>query len=340
MSDTSRTPAAFPVEDKSGSAVNATGPRLPAAFPETIAEKADDPFSGEPVIEGTPDIARPGWGWAGVALSAFGIILSLAFGLWFDALVNDLFARAPVLGWVALAALGLLVLALFAIALKEIAGMRRLGLAHDLRQAADHARTAPLPAPARAMVARLIKHLGSRPEVSRGVDRIAATENEIIDAAGLIDMAERELLGPLDRRARGAIVASARRVSIVTAVSPRAVVDLAFVLFESARLVRAVAEIYGARPGRLGFLRLFRDVIAHLAVTGSIAVGDSLVQQVLGHGLAAKLSARLGEGVINGLMTARIGIAAMDYCRPLPFSALPRPGVGDMMGELAQRQQD
>jgi putative membrane protein len=76
-------------------------------------------------------------------------------------------------------------------------------------------------------------------------------------------------------------------------------------------------------------------VIAHLAVTGSIAAGDSLVQQILGHGIASKLSARLGEGVVNGLMTARIGIAAMDLLRPLPFKALRRPGIGDFMGDLA-----
>jgi uncharacterized membrane protein YcjF (UPF0283 family) len=31
---------------------------------------------------------------------------------------------------------------------------------------------------------------------------------------------------------------------------------------------------------------------------------------------------RLGEGVINGLLTARIGIAAMDLCRPLAFRAV------------------
>ncbi|HBT70117.1 MAG TPA: TIGR01620 family protein, partial [Agrobacterium sp.] len=54
----------------------------------------------------------------------------------------------------------------------------------------------------------------------------------------------------------------------------------------------------------------------------------------LGHGLASKLSARLGEGVINGLMTARIGIAAMDLCRPLPFRAVKRPGIGDFMSDL------
>lgn len=78
-----------------------------------------------------------------------------------------------------------------------------------------------------------------------------------------------------------------------------------------------------------------RDVVAHLAVTGSIAVGDGLAQQVLGHGLASKLSSRLGEGVINGMLTARIGIAAMDLCRPLPFKALKRPGIGDFMSDIA-----
>ena len=66
----------------------------------------------------------------------------------------------------------------------------------------------------------------------------------------------------------------------------------------------------------------------------AIAIGDGLAQQVLGHGLAARLSTRLGEGVINGLMTARIGIAAMDLCRPLPFRATKRPGIGDFIGDL------
>ena len=69
---------------------------------------------------------------------------------------------------------------------------------------------------------------------------------------------------------------------------------------------------------------------AHLAVTGGMAVGDSLVQQVVGHGIAAKLSARLGEGVLNGMLTTRVGLSAMAVCRPMPFAVGKPPGVKDV----------
>ena len=65
-----------------------------------------------------------------------------------------------------------------------------------------------------------------------------------------------------------------------------------------------------------------------------MAATDSIIQQVIGHGVAAKLSARLGEGVLNGLLTARLGLAAMDVTRPLPFSALPRPSLNDLAGSF------
>jgi len=77
-----------------------------------------------------------------------------------------------------------------------------------------------------------------------------------------------------------------------------------------------------------------RHVIAHVAITGGMAASDSLIQQVLGHGLAAKLSQRLGEGMLNGLLTARLGLAAVDVTRPLPFTALPRPALGDLARDL------
>ena len=92
-------------------------------------------------------------------------------------------------------------------------------------------------------------------------------------------------------------------------------------------MIRTIAEIYGGRSGTLGNWRLTRSVFAHLVATGAVAVGDDLIGSVAGGGVLAKVSRRFGEGVINGALTARVGVAAMEVCRPLPFSDGRRPSV-------------
>jgi putative membrane protein len=142
-------------------------------------------------------------------------------------------------------------------------------------------------------------------------------------------------MAPLDARARALTAASARRVALVTTVSPRALVDIAFVIYESIKLGGDIARLYGARPGLFGTWRLLGAILAHLAVTGGLVLTDGVVEQLVGQGLAAKLSARLGEGIVNGLMTVRVGIAAMRVVRPLPFETQRQPMVKDFMAELA-----
>ena len=42
----------------------------------------------------------------------------------------------------------------------------------------------------------------------------------------------------------------------------------------------------------------------------------------------------LGEGAFKGALTARIGIAAIEVIRPLPFLAARRPRVREVLGEV------
>ena len=77
----------------------------------------------------------------------------------------------------------------------------------------------------------------------------------------------------------------------------------------------------------MGSWRLTRGVLAHLVATGALAVGDDLIGTIAGGGLLAKVSRRFGEGVVNGALTARVGVAAIEVCRPLPFHTGPRPSV-------------
>lgn len=346
--DKGRKPRAFSIDEpaagpKPKQAAQSGKPRAPAAIPvsASVIMTQDDPFlpQAQDVDALTPPPAEPRRRrlTAGkIIFASLGFLAALALGLWVDAMIRDLLIRLPWLGWVALAATAIGLLALAIVVIRELAGLRRLEIVAGLRAEISATGGTLSARQARSLAARVAGLLATSPLTARGRKNLEALDTEIVDGPHYLAFAERELMTPLDRQARQLTLNAARRVSVVTAVSPRALVDVAYVGFEAVRLIRALAELYGGRPGAIGMIRLFRDVIAHLAVTGAVAAGDALIQQVVGHGLAARLSARLGEGVINGLMTARIGISAMDLCRPMPFSALKRPGIGDFITEIAR----
>lgn len=333
----SRRPTSYSVD---GGTEQVTIQRRPKSFDAgfEIAPEEVDPFLSEQLadLEVPPALSarRKTFPFGKIALGTLGVLFSFAFGLWADQLIRDLFTRADWLGYTALAVLAIALISVLGVVMREVIGLWRINAVQDLKDDADKALHDRSRDHAKAVVSKLSSIVSLRAETAKGRTNLDDIKDDVIDGPQLLEIAEKELLSPLDKQARLLILNSSKRVSVVTAVSPRAIVDIAYVLFEVSRLVRSMAELYGGRPGTLGLLKLMRDVIAHLAVTGSIAVGDGLIQQVLGHGLATKLSARLGEGVINGLMTARIGIAAMDLCRPMPFTTLRRPGISDFLSDL------
>ena len=314
-----RPPAAFSLDELSLLSAD----ERPAANARTPSLVGDpDPFSAE--LDGATEPPSPParrWHWLRLLAAALGGLALLALGLAVDNLIRDLFERTEWLGWLGSVLAALAALALVAIAAREVVGLLRLRHIDRIRQrgalaAADDDRTA-----ARAVASEVVALYSGRPETARGRAALSGHIREIIDGRDLIGLAESELLIPLDDAAKTLVLSSAKRVALLTAVSPRAIVDIVFVAVEILRLIRRLATLYGGRPGLLGFLRLARAAFAHLAVTG---------------GIAARLSARLGEGVVNGSLTARIGIAAIDVCRPLPFLGGKPPRLADVMSELTR----
>jgi putative membrane protein len=320
--------------------------RQPRAFrldnPEVTSGSVvvtDEPFDAIEAADGTvvPMGTRRRAPWLAVFASALSGLLLLGLGLGIENLIVDLYRVAPWLGWVALVLAVLAVVAFLALIGREVSGIWREQKIERLREAAVDAIAVRDHKAAKAIASQVLSLYGSRASAVKGTARLMASMDEIIDADDRLAIAERELLAPLDAQAKRAIAGAAKQVSLVTAVSPRAIVDVAFVVFAAVRLLRTLARIYGGRPGFFGFLRLAKAAFNHLAVTGGVAVGDSLMQQVLGLGLAARISAKLGEGVLNGLMTARFGLAALSVCRPLPFIREEPPKIGDVAGELVSR---
>ena len=289
------------------------------------------------VIETAPKKSRF---WSKLFWSAAGGLVSLALGLAVANLVQSLFSYAPWLGWFALVLTILAALALLVISARELFAIFRLAKIERLQKRAAEVLASDDREEGKAVVGEMLSLARTIPRLAKGRAAMENYSRDIIDGADYVRLAERELLSSLDAEARKLVSSAAKRVSLVTAISPRAAVDMLFVLFNTLFLIRKLATLYGGRPGVLGMFRLARHVISHLALTGGMAVGDSLVQQLLGHGIAAKLSARLGEGVLNGLLTARLGIAAIEVTRPLPFAALPRPKLSDLAGNLLPAKKD
>ncbi|MBB5220324.1 putative membrane protein [Amaricoccus macauensis] len=262
-----------------------------------------------------------------VAASLVTLVVSVTA---YDYLMN-LLVRYPTVGMVALALTGLFAVLVVLQLFREIWAFRRLARIDSFRTDAaaalgDQDREAAL-----ALSRRLGGFYGGRTELRWALARLEETREEVLDADAILDLTERMLFAPLDAAARREIEAAARTVAAATAVIPLALVDVLAATSQNLRMIRRVAEVYGAHAGFFGSWRLLRTVATHLLATGLVSAGDDLIGSVAGGHVLARLSRRFGEGMVNGALTARVGIAAMDVCRPLPFSALPRPKVTNVI---------
>src|SRR5277367_6587537 len=333
-----RRPATFRLDDPGVVVMDAGDSTRPAHGTVRITPEADPSLL--PVPLNTPELpARRGFRWGTLFWAATAGLVLLGFGLGVVNLIEELFARSESLGLLGLIFAAAAAIALIVVVAREAFGLARLAAIEKLHLRATEVLASDDRAASRIIVDDLLKLAHQNPQLARARATLQGHADDIIDGADMIKLAERELMTPLDQEARRLVSSAAQRVSIVTAVSPRALIDILFVFVASLRMIRQLARLYGGRPGTLGMVRLLRHVIAHLAITGGMAASDSLVQQMLGHGIAAKLSQRLGEGMLNGLLTARLGLAAIDVTRPLPFTALPRPVLADLAKDLLRKRE-
>ncbi|WP_395542321.1 YcjF family protein [Neotabrizicola sp. sgz301269] len=320
MTDDPRPPSRPFVIHEGDEADPGLAPDVPEALPEGAAMQA-----AAAVVT-----AKAGglWSWAG---AAFGLLFSFVLSVAAWDFVTSLLARNAFLGWLAGVLIVVAVGFALLLGLREYAAYARL---HRLDSFRDHAREARAKADialARRVTGNLTRLYATRPDTAWGRARLAEREAEVMDADALLALAEHELLAPLDARAKAEVEEAARRVALVTALVPLALADVAAALFSNLRMIRRLAEIYGGRSGTFGSLGLLRRVFTSLIATGAVALTDDLMGSVAGGGVLSKLSRRFGEGVVNGALTARVGVAAIELCRPLPFVAVERPGVSGLV---------
>ncbi|AUH32885.1 YcjF family protein [Paracoccus tegillarcae] len=261
----------------------------------------------------------------GVALFTFLLAISaLNF-------INRLMNAYPILGWVGIALFAAFTLAALLMAFREYRAWARFARIDSINREAGTALANGDLAAARKVAGQLQSLYAKRPELDWARQNLKDRQADAMDAETLLVLTETNLMAPLDQQARREIEAASRTVAAATALIPLALADVMAALAANLRMIRRMAEIYGGRAGAVGGWRLARTVMTHLIATGAVAAGDDLIHTMAGGGVLAKVSRRFGEGVVNGALTARVGIAAMEVCRPMPFIHQPRPKVGNLV---------
>ncbi len=272
----------------------------------------------------TPGITK--WFWR-IFFALFSFVISLSA---FDYLTG-LMARNQILGAVATGLMVVLVIILVIVAMKEFSFFMRLRAVDQLQDEAERALTSRDLVAAKVFNEKICRFYHKRDDLSWGIARYKEREAEVLDADALLSLAQKEVIAPLDRQALDVVENTSKQVALATALVPLALVDVIAALTLNLRMIRQIAHVYGGRSGVLGSIKLSKAVFAHLVATGAVSLADDLVTSFAGGGVLSKLSRRFGEGVVNGALSARVGVAAMQVCRPIVFDPETRPSVSKLM---------
>ncbi|MEX5887016.1 YcjF family protein [Providencia hangzhouensis] len=149
----------------------------------------------------------------------------------------------------------------------------------------------------------------------------------------VVELYSRMVQPILDEQARKEISRCSAESAIMIAVSPLALVDMAFIAWRNIRLINRIAAIYGIELGYYSRIRLFRMVLINIAFAGASELIREVGMDWLSQDITARLSTRAAQGIGAGLLTARLGIKAMELCRPLPWIE-NKPRLADFRHQL------
>jgi putative membrane protein len=166
--------------------------------------------------------------------------------------------------------------------------------------------------------------------------RVLDETPDYYDNSELLRHLEITFFEALDQEALRRIVRHATSTGALVGLSPFATLDVLVALRQSTRMIDDVAQIYGVRPSAVIRWRLFKKVLALVAYSGASEYAVSeLWPELVGDSMLSSVSARLGQGMGASLFMARIGLAAVHSCRPIPFSDKQRPRLGALTRRIA-----
>lgn len=287
-----------------------------------------------PLVPLAPPPPAPRRPWRTLFLAGGGVLVAGLLGLEAYDLLRDLLTRSVWLGGAFALALGAMTAGALGAVGRELWSLRRLARVERLR--ADGARllNSEVHGQSGAVLDRIERLYRDRPAVATRIERFRGQASDALTDGETLRLFATTVLAPLDREAYRLVRNGARDIGALTALSPLGLLDGVFVLARTLGMLRAIARLYGVRPGAAASLRLLRRTLRNVLAAGVGELISDAAVETTGATVLSVLSARAGQGVVNGLLAARLGLAAMQICRPLPFTENELPSLKQLRAEL------
>jgi putative membrane protein len=267
-------------------------------------------------------------------LGSLALLLLVLLGLEAYDGLEALYARSTALGAIVALLLAAALAGGLGLAAREVVSLRRLDRVEEVRQEAATLVGAQLHGKADALLERIGRLYRGRPQTLEAIERFERQASDALDDGERLQLFASTVLAPIDRRAYQLVRNGARDIGALTAFSPFGLLDGVIVLWRTTSMLRQIATLYGVRPGAAATVGLMRRSIRNVLVAGVGELVSDAAVETAGASLLSVLSARAGQGAINGLLAAKLGLSAMQLCRPLPFLAGELPSLRQLRREI------
>jgi len=169
-------------------------------------------------------------------------------------------------------------------------------------------------------VAALARHYAGHPQLGLLLESFQDRVDSSLPARWQVEQLSMQVFAPLDKAAFDTVRRHSQQAALLAMLSRLPFADFLIALWRSLAIVRQISRIYGVRPGAAGTWQLWRGTLRNVVYAPVAEVAADTLSQVLGGGVAAKVSAQAAQGLGMGLLTGRLGLEAIRACRPLPFT--------------------
>ncbi|ADN09326.1 TIGR01620 family protein [Sulfurimonas autotrophica] len=145
--------------------------------------------------------------------------------------------------------------------------------------------------------------------------------NNSYDYYEIYDDLDKEVLSLIDTKAKEKIKNASIQAAISTAISPLALLDAMIIIWRSFLLTKEIAVLYGYKPSVYSTVVLLKHGAFNVFFAGATELAQEYANETMHNSLIAKASSSASQGIVNGVLMARLGYGVLKACRPLPLKA-------------------